>query len=755
MDQKIGQYRVVGEIGRGGMGVVLRAVDTLIGRTVALKVIRFDQVSSDPAEKAALRERLFREAQSAGILSHPNIVTVYQVGEEGETAFIAMEYVDGSTLEKLCAQGMLGRDRVADTLRQAAAALDYAHRKGIFHRDIKPANIMIDAEGVVKICDFGIAKISTAQTMTETGMTLGTPHYMSPEQIGGGRLDGRSDQFALAVVAYQMLSGARPFEAESIPVLFYRILQGDPRPIEETNPSVGAQAGGVFRKALAKQPEGRYESCSGFAEALRSALAFAPALETPQPTKRLETAGGPVAQPSGPAPTIPLRFDSPKVGPLPAPGPAQDRAVSPSEAPTVRREEPAQPPLPKTIATGTRPRRLRAILLVTASGTVLLGVAVLYLAPSRHAIERRPAVTTPSAVRLTPNVAQPPVNVPTPGASRPATEGLQPLPERDAVSSAGPGAVHEVTPVPQAPGGSAAPWPTFRGSLRRAGVASSRGPRDPAIRWQVELHGQLRGSPVVGSGNRVYIGSTDRNLYAVLNGQLLWAAAAKGPLEGTPFIDRGQIRTRLDSGAAFCVTLSGGAADCPVSESVLPEETAQSPDGRLYYSQGSTLRQVGDSRWSIDLGGAASTSPAVDGNGTVYVGTSQGALVAIDESGKTRWTYRAALKITTPPALKRDGDAIFGCADRNLYCVRGGELRWKFPTRGPIYSAPIVDSAGTVYFGSSDGFLYAVDETGEQVWKLSLQNEICSSPAIDLEGRLYVATVGRWLYCVADKTQSY
>src|SRR5215472_17838949 len=182
---RIGRYKIVRELGRGAMGVVYHAIDPNIGRAVAIKTIQLGGARK-PEEHERLRERLFREARSAGMLSHPGIVTIYDVEQQGELAYIAMEYVDGPTLDQLLSgQPGLAPEKLFSILAQTAAALDYAHQKGIVHRDIKPANIMIARDGTTKITDFGIAKINTSEQFTMTGSIVGTPHYMSPEQVQG------------------------------------------------------------------------------------------------------------------------------------------------------------------------------------------------------------------------------------------------------------------------------------------------------------------------------------------------------------------------------------------------------------------------------------------------------------------------------------------------------------------------------------------------------------------------------------------
>jgi serine/threonine protein kinase len=271
--ESIGRYQITRELGRGAMGVVYLAVDPTIGRNVAIKTIRLGEVT-DQEERAKLRERLFREARSAGILSHPGIVTIYDMEEHDDVAFIAMEFVDGPTLDQLLSKReALAPERLMSILRQTAAALDYAHAKGIVHRDIKPANIMIASDGAVKITDFGIAKVTTSQQYTQTGTILGTPNYMSPEQVQGLAVTGRADQFSLAVIAFEMLTGDRPFTGEHLTTVVYKIVAEEPPPVQRLNPTLGPQIDSALRRGLAKKPEGRYISCIEFINGLDAACA--------------------------------------------------------------------------------------------------------------------------------------------------------------------------------------------------------------------------------------------------------------------------------------------------------------------------------------------------------------------------------------------------------------------------------------------------------------------------------------------------
>ena len=257
------------ELGKGAMGVVYLGRDPVIGRRVALKTIR--ATAEDDSEQREFNERFMREAQAAGTLSHPNIVTIHDVGEEVETqtSFIAMEYVEGKNLKQLLKDKVaFSWDRVAEISMSVADALDYAHRRGIVHRDVKPANIIIlTSDGTVKITDFGIAKIE-ASSLTETGQFLGTPNYMSPEQVTGETVDGRSDLFSLGVVLYELLTKRKPFIGDNLTSISYKIVHEEYPPPETYDATIPGEFGPILARALAKDPAARFQSGKDFHAAL-------------------------------------------------------------------------------------------------------------------------------------------------------------------------------------------------------------------------------------------------------------------------------------------------------------------------------------------------------------------------------------------------------------------------------------------------------------------------------------------------------
>jgi len=287
--EKIGRYKILGELGRGAMGIVYRAFDPNIGREVALKTIHLDR--QDPQ----MVERFRREAQTAGTLSHPNIVTIYDADEDNGIFYIAMELLQGETLHQVIEQGPLAVEQVIPIVEQIGSALDYAHARTIVHRDIKPANIMV-WQGHVKVMDFGLAKIASSR-LTNTGLVAGTPAYMSPEQAKGLAVDGRSDIFSVGTIMYQMLTGVMPFHAEHLTAVIFKVVTEEPLPPTTVNSMLHPGLNRVVIKAMAKDPARRYQRCEELIAELKNYAALGtekPAAATP-PKRAAEVKASPVA----------------------------------------------------------------------------------------------------------------------------------------------------------------------------------------------------------------------------------------------------------------------------------------------------------------------------------------------------------------------------------------------------------------------------------------------------------------------------
>jgi serine/threonine-protein kinase len=280
---KIGRYEILDEIGQGAMGTVYRARDPLIERTVAIKTVSIAQLRQEGADAES---RFLREAQSAGRLSHPSIVTIYDVGEADGLAYIAMEYLPGATLRDVMNKSPIPLGLALDTAMQMAEALAFAHEHGVIHRDIKPANVVVTGHrGRVKLTDFGIAHLVNSDH-TQTGQMLGSPRYMSPEQAMGREIDGRSDIFSLGAVLYEMLTGHYAFDGDSLPAIVYRVIHETPVPATTLRPQLPAELAGLLSRMLDKNPEARPDA-RALVNALHALLPTVPPLPVPPPSNRI------------------------------------------------------------------------------------------------------------------------------------------------------------------------------------------------------------------------------------------------------------------------------------------------------------------------------------------------------------------------------------------------------------------------------------------------------------------------------------
>lgn len=264
-----GRYRTIKELGKGTMGVVYEAHDPQIDRLVALKILRPDRMVNE-----AYVGRFLKEARAIGRLAHPSIVTIYDVGEDNDTIYIAMEYLRGTPFNEVIRSGTLTVPESLDIVRQLAEALDYAHRNAIIHRDIKPSNIILTDDRRAKLTDFGIARIEDAATLyqTKAGEILGTPVYMSPEQTMGQTVDGRSDLYALGVILYEMIAGKRPFTGNNIAAILRSITQDTPAAPSELDPFIRPALSDLIMKSIARDPGQRFQTGREMADALTSIL---------------------------------------------------------------------------------------------------------------------------------------------------------------------------------------------------------------------------------------------------------------------------------------------------------------------------------------------------------------------------------------------------------------------------------------------------------------------------------------------------
>ncbi len=408
----LGKYRIEQELGRGAMGVVYKAFDPVVERRVAIKTIRVDM-----DDEGLLVPRLQREAKSVGRLEHPNIVTLYDAGETSGLFYLVMQFIEGETLQdRLAVERFFDLSEIQDLFGQICAGLDYAHQHGVIHRDIKPANIMITRDGVVKLTDFGIAKVA-GTGVTSTGLVVGTPSYMSPEQALGRPLDGRSDIFSLGSILYEMMTGEMAFPGQNVTTVMYKIVHETPTPVAALQPGLDPAVEAVVSKALAKQPDQRFQTCAEFAAAVQNyinqtgaplpgtAAAYAPPVAPPAPTpSRIPSAAMPAAAVAAPQPVAqpaqPVSYPAemsaaPPASPGTAPGWGQ--VPGSGSQPAVA----SQPAVPRS-------SMHFAWLGGGVLGTLLLVIVILLVVQMRQSAPAPAPATQPAA-----NLAQPAAPAPT------------------------------------------------------------------------------------------------------------------------------------------------------------------------------------------------------------------------------------------------------------------------------------------------------------------------------------------------------
>jgi serine/threonine-protein kinase len=398
---KAGRYEIVGELGRGAMGVVYRAVDPVIGRSVAVKAIKLSAEGTG-LTRPELLARFQTEARAAGLLTHPNIVVVFDAGEEDGLYYITMELVEGKSLQALLDDGhAFPLPRVLRIMDQACSALQFAHERNVVHRDIKPANLMLTPDDTVKVTDFGTAKILQFGTVQQTAHVMGTPSYMSPEQVKGRAVDGRSDIFSLGVMLYEMVTGEKPFPGQNITTVIYKIVNEEPVPPKQVDPTIHAGISAVVMKALAKDPDVRYQSCREMLEDLRNYRSVANA-GSPQSTMMLSGDAVNATVALG-APGLRGMHNDDLVGA--AARSLASRAANPSQTPVLRRTG--------TLAPLPEPKPKKSVWGTIFIGLLLLGVigyCAKKLLPVYNDVRQQHAAPAPvsNGSATTPTDAEPP-----------------------------------------------------------------------------------------------------------------------------------------------------------------------------------------------------------------------------------------------------------------------------------------------------------------------------------------------------------
>lgn len=430
---KAGRYQIVSELGRGSMGIVYRGFDPVIGRTVAIKTMLIEGLP--PSEFEEYKQRFQREAQSAGVLTHPNIVTVYDFGEDAGVLYLAMEFLEGKSIQELVEKhNVMPIETLLPMYEQICSALDHAHQHKIVHRDIKPANIMILESGLVKVTDFGIAKVMS-MGMTQAGQILGTPNYMSPEQVKGRSVDGRSDIFSLGVILYELVTGEKPFGGQNITTVIYKIINEDPIPPRQLDATISPGLSYVIQKSLAKSPDERYQTCRELAEDLRNYKNLG-GVNAPNATvvmrippinaQQLESAPPSRVEPRVAPPAVEQRISPARVEPRIAPPVVEPRRVqAPPAAPAPREPRPA---IAAPVISAARPQQkssssavsifLGIILIAVLGGVGYYYYNNIYL-PQQQGKETSSTAEVPAGV--TPSSATTATPAATPGSTSTAT----------------------------------------------------------------------------------------------------------------------------------------------------------------------------------------------------------------------------------------------------------------------------------------------------------------------------------------------
>ncbi len=662
---EIAGYRVEGILGRGGMGVVYRAADERLGRSVAVKVIAPEQ-ARDPA----FQRRFSEESRSAAAIDHPNVLPVYEAGEQDGLLFLATRLVDGDDLAELIrAEDAFGPERAVGLVEQVAAALDAAHGSGLVHRDVKPANVLvtgIPGRGGGEHCyltDFGLAKQDDAQTgLTATGQFVGTLDYIAPEQVQGEKLDGRADQYALAAMLFQLLVGAPPFSRDSSPALIWAHMNDPPPSVSEYRPGLPRELDAVIARGMAKRPDERFGSCAALAAAARAALAG--------------TAPEPIT--AAPAETIAA--------------PAE-RASPPAAG--VAAEPPRRHRRPLALA------GIAALLAVAAGAWVLLGSDSGSAEPTRLAVgDERWTASTGDAILSTPAVS---------GATLIIGSDDRTVYAFDAGDGKELWTAPTDGPVRSSPllAGGTAYVGSFDGNLYALAARNGR------EQWIAPTGFEVFSSPAL-SGETVVVGAEGVLAIDSDSGAEQWRFDTGGAVNSSPAIEDGTAYVGADDGSLHALALGSGRERWSTELDGDPVNSSPAvAEGTAYVGADDGLHAVdaesGDQNWQLDVPGGINSSPAVS-EGTVFVGTRDGSVLAVDAaSGEQVWRFEAGDAVDSSPAIS-GGVVYVGANDGIVYGLdaESGEERWRFDAGEAVVASPVL-AGGLVYVATDGGDIYAVE----------------------------------------------
>jgi serine/threonine-protein kinase len=573
---KAGRYEILGELGRGAMGVVYRATDPVIGRPVAVKTIRLSEEGTG-LTRPELLSRFQTEARAAGLLTHPNIVVVYDAGEENGLYYITMELVEGKSLQALIDGGhAFPASRALRIMEQTCSALQFAHERNIVHRDIKPANLMLTRDDTVKVTDFGTAKILQFGTVQQTTHVMGTPSYMSPEQVKGRPVDGRSDIFSLGVVLYELLTGEKPFPGHSITTVIYKIVNEEPIPPRQLNPAVHPGLNEIVMRALSKEPETRYQNCREMLEDLRSyrALGGGNSPDLTVHSARTKAAIPLISNNNATRGAHAHDEDSMTVATVHS---LQQRVASPTQTPVIRRTGPIQ--------TYEEPKKKNTFLTVLAAIFLLSVIAfgVNRLRPEFQAARVRnnltPIETSKTAATPAPSASQPVTQDATAPASNAAVAQTTADADSNKTLPAKTVAAAEPTSVEPIPAPVTAPVAAPKKSepALSATAAEYKGRIEEAIAEQ----GLASRVKVQGSGNTVaLVGKLRPNEHATLLRFMRNAPAAVHVVDDTQYDDTALAGSEKGQDGSHPVPAKGKSAIHVITDVIGAVATLYGPAGR-------------------------------------------------------------------------------------------------------------------------------------------------------------------------------